>query len=108
MFKLHKMPVVVGLLGLLACALLLEWSVDAGLVMQLVVPRPSDTILAFPEVQADMDLIGNFLLPPKKNLESRFKVAATKRVVYLETVFFKVFYIGFEEIAFAGVQIRQI
>ena len=63
MSKLHKMPIVVGLIGLLACALILEYSVDAGWVMQLVVPRPSDTILAFPEVQADMDLFGISSLP---------------------------------------------
>jgi NitT/TauT family transport system permease protein len=62
MTKLHNMPVVVGLLGFAACAVLLEFAVDMGWVMQLVVPRPSDTILAFPEVQADMDLVGNFFV----------------------------------------------
>ena len=62
MSRLHKMPTIVGLMGLVACALLLEFAVDIGWVMQLVVPRPSDTILAFPEVQADMDLIGNFFV----------------------------------------------
>jgi NitT/TauT family transport system permease protein len=62
MTKLHNMPVVVGLLGFAVCAVLLEFAVDMGWVMQLVVPRPSDTILAFPEVQADMDLVGNFFV----------------------------------------------
>lgn len=62
MRKLHKTPVVVGLLGLFLSALLLEFLVDAGWIMQLVIPRPSDTILAFPDVQADMDLFGNFLV----------------------------------------------
>ena len=56
------MPILVGFVGLLVCALLLEVAVDIGWVMQLVVPRPSDTILAFPEVQADMDLFGNFFV----------------------------------------------
>ena len=62
MSRLHKMPVFVGLIGFFVCAVLLEFSVDAGWVMQLVVPRPSDTILAFPEVQEDMDLFGNFFV----------------------------------------------
>ena len=53
---------LVGLFGLFLCGLLLELSVDAGWVMELVVPRPSDTFLAFPEVQNDMDLIGNFFV----------------------------------------------
>ena len=53
---------IVGLLGLLACAGVLELAVSYGLVMELVVPRPSDTILAFPSVQDEMDLVGNFFV----------------------------------------------
>jgi ABC-type nitrate/sulfonate/bicarbonate transport system permease component len=59
---LHRSPVIVGLLGLMACAVMLELAVSYGLVMDLVVPRPSDTILAFPDVQGEMDLFGNFLV----------------------------------------------
>lgn len=62
MSRLHRMPVVVGLLGLIVCAAMLEFAVGSGWVMELVVPRPSDTILAFPEVQDDMDLFGNFFV----------------------------------------------
>ncbi len=53
---------IVGLLGLLACAGVLELAVSYGLVMELVVPRPSDTILAFSSVQDEMDLVGNFFV----------------------------------------------
>jgi len=59
---LHRSPVIVGLLGLFACALALELAVSYGFVMELVVPRPSDTILAFVPVQEEMDLIGNFFV----------------------------------------------
>ena len=62
MSYLHRSPILVGLLGLLACAVLLELAVSNGFVMALVVPKPSDTILAFPVVQEDMDLIGNFMI----------------------------------------------
>ena len=55
-------PTAVGLLGLLVFLGVLELAVDAGLVMELVVPRPSDTVLAFEPVQADMDLVGNFFV----------------------------------------------
>lgn len=58
----HRTPVMVGLLGLLACAGVLELAVSYGLVMELIVPRPSDTILAFPSVQDEMDLVGNFFV----------------------------------------------
>ena len=53
---------MVGLLGLLACAGMLELAVSHGLIMELVVPRPSDTILAFQSVQEEMDLVGNFFV----------------------------------------------
>ncbi|MEC7490627.1 MAG: ABC transporter permease subunit [Pseudomonadota bacterium] len=76
MRKLHKTPVVVGLLGLLLSALLLELLVDAGWIMELVIPRPSDTILAFPDVQADMDLFGNFLVTLGMTAASTFLALA--------------------------------
>lgn len=53
---------IVGLLGLMAFAVVLELAVSYGLIMDLVVPRPSDTILAFQPVQEEMDLFGNFLV----------------------------------------------
>lgn len=62
MAGLHRKPMVVGLVGLLACAGILELAVANGLVMELVVPRPSDAILAFPPVQEEMDLVGNFFV----------------------------------------------
>ena len=62
MARLHRTPVAVGLLGLLACAGMLELAVSYGFVMELVVPRPSDTILAFAPVQDEMDLFGNFFV----------------------------------------------
>ena len=62
MTRLHHTPVLVGLAGLIACGLLLEFSVDAGWVMELIVPRPSDTFFAFSEVQNNMDLVGNFFV----------------------------------------------
>ncbi len=62
MARLHRTPMFIGLLGLLACAGVLELAVSYGLVMELVVPRPSDTILAFPSVQDEMDLVGNFFV----------------------------------------------
>jgi ABC-type nitrate/sulfonate/bicarbonate transport system permease component len=60
--KIVRSPVLAGLLGLLVFAGVLEWAVSSGLVMKLVVPRPSAAIMAFPEVQADMDLVGNFFV----------------------------------------------
>ena len=61
--SLRKLPpFVVGLIGLAVCLAVLEFSVDAGWVMPLIVPRPSDTIMAFAPVQAEMDLVGNFFV----------------------------------------------
>lgn len=60
--RLFRTPAIAGLAGLAALALLLELAVDSGLVMEQVVARPSDTILAFPPLQRDMDLFGNFLV----------------------------------------------
>ncbi len=62
MKSLLKSPVMVGLLGLVVIATALELAVSTGLVMDLVVPRPSDAILAFPDVNDEMDLVGNFLV----------------------------------------------
>lgn len=59
---LARSPVLAGLLGVLALALVLELAVSQGLVMELIVPRPSDAVLAFPPVHAEMDLFGNFLV----------------------------------------------
>ena len=57
-----KSPAIAGLLGIAVLAAILELLVDGGLVSSLVLPRPTDTIMAFAPVQADMDLFGNFLL----------------------------------------------
>jgi len=54
--------VILGLLGVVVLATILELAVDYGLVMELVVPRPSDAIIAFPPVQEEMDLFGNFFV----------------------------------------------
>ena len=62
MSKSFRSPVLFGLLGLLTLALTLELAVSSGLIMDLVVPRPSDAVLAFPPVQEEMDLFGNFLV----------------------------------------------
>ena len=62
MMKLHKMPFIVGLFGVLVCAVLLEQAVDLGWVLKFVVPRPTDAILSFPALQEDMDLVGNFFV----------------------------------------------
>ncbi|MEE8333009.1 MAG: ABC transporter permease, partial [Alphaproteobacteria bacterium] len=62
MKSLLKSPVLVGLLGLIVIAVTLELAVSAGLIMELVVPRPSDAVMAFPDVHDEMDLIGNFLV----------------------------------------------
>ena len=62
MIGLLRNPVVAGLLGVAVLAAILELAVSSGLVMELVVPRPSDAVLAFPPVQEEMDLIGNFLV----------------------------------------------
>ena len=53
---------ILGLLGVVVLATILELAVEYGLVMELVVPRPSDAIIAFPPVQEEMDLFGNFFV----------------------------------------------
>ena len=62
MKRLLKSPTVVGLLGLAVSLAALQLAVSAGWVMELMVPRPSDTFLAFPDVNAEMDLVGNFFV----------------------------------------------
>lgn len=62
MLSYLRSPIVAGLLGVVALAAILELAVSAGLVMELVVPRPSDALLAFPEVQEELDLVGNFFV----------------------------------------------
>lgn len=59
---LTKSPTMVGLLGLLVIAGLLELAVFSEFFPSFVVPRPSDTLLAFQPVQEDMDLVGNFFV----------------------------------------------
>jgi len=60
--SLLKSPTVVGLLGVAVFLAILELAVRTGLVMALIVPTPSATFWAFGPVQAEMDLIGNFLV----------------------------------------------
>ena len=62
MKSIFKSPAMAGLLGIVVLATILELLVDAGVFSQLVLPRPTDTIMAFGPVQADMDLFGNFLV----------------------------------------------
>ena len=62
MTTLAKYPAIVGLLGLLALAGMLELAVYTEYFPSFVVPRPSDTVLAFQPVQRDMDLVGNFFV----------------------------------------------
>jgi NitT/TauT family transport system permease protein len=62
MKSVFKSPAMAGLLGIVVCAAILELLVDAGMFSELVLPRPTDTIMAFGPVQADMDLFGNFLV----------------------------------------------
>lgn len=62
MKSVFRSPAVAGLLGIAVLAAILELLVDAGMFSELVLPRPTDTIMAFGPVQADMDLFGNFLV----------------------------------------------
>ena len=61
-FRLSKSPLLVGALGVVVFFCVLEIAVDTGMVMELVVPRPSDTFFASLPVQEDMDLVGNFFV----------------------------------------------
>lgn len=56
-----KLPTMAGLLGLAVFALILEIAVDSGLVMELVVSRPSDAVLAFAPLEEEMGLFSAFL-----------------------------------------------
>ena len=62
MAKLYRAPAIVGLAGLLVLALVLELAVEWGVLLEFVVARPTDTILAFGPVQDEMDLVGNFFV----------------------------------------------
>lgn len=62
MSGLHRSPLIVGLLGLLGLALVLELAVSQGLIKDFIVPRPSDAIMAVGQVHEDMNLIGNFFV----------------------------------------------
>lgn len=63
MRRLAKLPpVIVGFIGLFICLTILQQAIDAGWIMQLIVPRPTDVVEAFAPVQADMDLVGNFFV----------------------------------------------
>lgn len=57
-----RSPTLTGLLGLFVFAAAIQIAVSNGLIMPLVVPKPTDAILAFPYVQAEMDLVGNFFV----------------------------------------------
>lgn len=60
--RFFKSPTLAGLVGLGVFALILEYAVDSGLVMELVVSRPSDAVLAIAPLQEEMDLFGAFLV----------------------------------------------
>ena len=62
MARLYRTPAIVGLAGLLVVAGMLEVAVETGMLLEFVVARPSDTILAFAPVQNEMDLVGNFFV----------------------------------------------
>lgn len=62
MMSFFKSPALAGLLGIAVIAAILEGLVDGGYVSALVLPRPTDTIMAFEYVQSDMNLFGNFFI----------------------------------------------
>jgi ABC-type nitrate/sulfonate/bicarbonate transport system permease component len=55
-------PLLAGIAGVIAVAVMLELAIGAGLVPPIVVARPSDAIAAIAPLQRDMDLVGNFLV----------------------------------------------
>jgi ABC-type nitrate/sulfonate/bicarbonate transport system permease component len=55
-------PLVAGIAGVIVLAAILEFAINLGLVMPLVVARPSDAIAAVMPLHRDMDLVGNFLV----------------------------------------------
>ena len=62
MARLIRSPIIAGLLAFIVLAAIIEFAVAQGFLMALVVPRPTDAIIAFPSVQEEMDLIGNFFV----------------------------------------------
>ena len=59
--KILKSPTLAGLIGLVVFCAILEAAIDLGWVMELVVARPSDAILAILPLQEEMNLFGAFL-----------------------------------------------
>ena len=55
-------PHIAGLLILVACAAVVQYLVDAGLVPELIVARPTDAIAAIIPLEEEHNLIGNFLI----------------------------------------------
>ncbi|MGE0627988.1 MAG: ABC transporter permease [Hyphomicrobiaceae bacterium] len=62
MGKVFKSPVLVGLLGLAAFFGVIEFVVAQGWIPDTIVPRPSAAFFAFRDVNAEMDLVGNFFV----------------------------------------------
>ncbi len=62
LLRFLKSPTLAGLIGLAVFGLILEIAVGSGLVMDLVVSRPSDAVLAILPLQEEMDLFGAFLV----------------------------------------------
>lgn len=60
--RIVKSPALAGLIGVAALCGVLELAIDAGLVMELIVSRPSDAVLAIAPLQEEMDLFGAFLV----------------------------------------------
>jgi ABC-type nitrate/sulfonate/bicarbonate transport system permease component len=55
-------PHVAGLLIIIACAAVVQYLIDAGLVPELIVARPTDAIAAILPLEKESNLFGNFLL----------------------------------------------
>jgi ABC-type nitrate/sulfonate/bicarbonate transport system permease component len=60
--RIGASPVIAGIAGVVALALLLELAIVAGFVPEFVVARPSEAIAAIGPLHRDMDLVSNFLL----------------------------------------------
>ena len=60
--RIGASPVIAGLAGIVALALLLELAILADLVPEFVVARPSEAIAAIGPLHRDMDLVSNFFL----------------------------------------------
>ena len=57
-----KSPFIVGLLGLAVFLGIIELAVAQGWIIPTIVPRPSALFMAFRDVNAEMDVVGNFLV----------------------------------------------